>query len=663
MAVTTNIYPPIVDTFMPAFLIDSDSERKNICRVYFSLSLFNTTSQIKNCQVTVRNQSTNQSALNPDKYPSEVMITDLKTDLTKVTDDKYYIDIKPSDMVNEDFIIDQYYKVQIRFTDLDAEDPPITEDSQPIDEWLADNLMHFSEWSTVCLVRGISVPKLALQDYESGSITDIYNTIANVQVLGELTFANEDETETLRSYNVVLYDNDDNKLIDSGEIYTSNFSNVNEINYPLNYSFEVDNTYYFKVTYTTQNLYTETVTFYVYVLQAETKDLKTVVRAWADEENGRIALKLDRSRAYGSFTGQIILRRTDSKSNFTVWEDLHVQAYNAAPYIQLIWYDYTIESGIWYKYGVQGVDESGARTPMVTFREPVMLLLDHMFLTAEDRQLKIKYNPQVSSFKKVVSESKTDTIGSKYPYIRRNADVYYSSFPISGIIAAAMDEDGIFTTKEELYGDTEGYYEEYNENNNISAHQDFIYERFFREKVEEFLYADGAKLFRSPSEGNILVRLMDINLTPNQQLGRRIWSFTATAYEIDECTVDNYDAYGIYTRNSAVIGTTSDGSALMPIRRIVFIDDASEFPVIGKEHIVYIYDTQIYIWDEEKRVYKLVSVPTWNTEHGNIDPSTAIGSQNELFTDGESLYQWNSISEDYDIISEPIYNQETVEGE
>ena len=299
----------------------------------------------------------------------------------------------------------------------------------------------------------------------------------------------------------------------------------------------------------------------------------------------------------------------------------------------------------------------------VTFREPVMLLLDHMFLTAEDRQLKIKYNPQVSSFKKVVSESKTDTIGSKYPYIRRNADVYYSSFPISGIIAAAMDEDGIFTTKEELYGDTEGYYEEYNENNNISAHQDFIYERFFREKVEEFLYADGAKLFRSPSEGNILVRLMDINLTPNQQLGRRIWSFTATAYEIDECTVDNYDAYGIYTRNSAVIGTTSDGSALMPIRRIVFIDDASEFPVIGKEHIVYIYDTQIYIWDEEKRVYKLVSVPTWNTEHGNIDPSTAIGSQNELFTDGESLYQWNSISEDYDIISEPIYNQETVEGE
>ena len=318
MAVVNNLYPPVVDTFMPAFLINSNVESKNNCRVYFSLSLFNTTAEIKNCQVTVRNQKTNLSALNPDKYPSEVMITDLKTDINRKTDDRYYIELTPSDMVNNNFIIDQYYKVQIRFTDMEAEDPPISVDSQPIDEWLADNMKHFSEWSTVCLIRGISVPILSLQDYESGSVTDIYNTIANVQVLGELSFADPDETETMRSYNIVLYDDNDKKLIDSGEIYTSDYSNVNSINYSLNYSFEVDNTYYFKVTYTTQNLYTETLTFYVYILQAETKELKTVVRAWADEENGRIALKIDRSRAYGSYTGQVLVRRTDSRSNFTV---------------------------------------------------------------------------------------------------------------------------------------------------------------------------------------------------------------------------------------------------------------------------------------------------------------------------------------------------------
>lgn len=658
MAVVNNLYPPVIESFMPAFLVDSEVESKNTCRVYFSLSLFNTTEEIKNCQVTVRNQKTNLSALNPDKYPSEVMITDLKTDINRQTDDKYYIDLKPEDMVNNNFIIDQYYKVQIRFTDNEAEDPPISAETQPIDEWLANNMKHFSEWSTVCLIRGISVPVLTLQDYESGSVTDIYNTIANVQVLGQLSFADENETETLRSYNIVLYNSEDKKLIDSGEIYTSDYSDVNSINYPLNYSFEVDNTYYFKVTYTTQNLYTETHTFYIYVMQAETKELKTVVRAWTDEENGRIALKIDRSRAYGAYTGQIIIRRTDSRSNFTVWEDLHTQAFNSAPYISMIWYDYTLESGIWYKYGVQGIDENGARTPMVEFRNSVMLLLDHMFLTAGDKQLKIKFNPQISSYRKVVSESKTDTIGGKYPIIKRNGDVYYTSFPISGIIAAAMDEEGIFETKESLYGDSKVYYDEYNETNNIKDYNDFIFEKFFRDKVEKFLYDDNAKLFRSPSEGNILVRLMNVNFTPNQQLGRRIWTFSAEAYEIDECNLDNYDKYNIYTRVSPTIGISANGSSLMPIRRIVFINDESEFPVVGKEQVLYIYDSQIYIWSEEDNKYNPISIPEWDKEITPIDPSSVTASNHELFTDGNSLYQWDELAEDYVLISEPLYNQE-----
>ena len=41
MAVTINLYPPVVDTVMPAFLIGSAAAQENICRVYFSLSLYN----------------------------------------------------------------------------------------------------------------------------------------------------------------------------------------------------------------------------------------------------------------------------------------------------------------------------------------------------------------------------------------------------------------------------------------------------------------------------------------------------------------------------------------------------------------------------------------------------------------------------------------------
>ena len=61
----------------------------------------------------------------------------------------------------------------------------------------------------------------------------------------------------------------------------------------------------------------------------------------------------------------------------------------------------------------------------------------------------------------------------------------------------------------------------------------------------DFLYANKVRLFRSATEGNILVKIMDINFTPNSTLGRRIYSFTATAYEVDAATIKNYDKYGI----------------------------------------------------------------------------------------------------------------------
>lgn len=159
---------------------------------------------------------------------------------------------------------------------------------------------------------------------------------------------------------------------------------------------------------------------------------------------------------------------------------------------------------------------------MIKFNSPIMMTFDHIFLTAKDKQLKIKFNPQISSFKRVLSESKTDTIGSKYPFIKRNGYVDYRQFPLGGLISSAMDETGLFTNKEEIYGNLQESYDEYNDLNNIHIYNDFIYERFFRNKVDEFLNRDGAVLFRSPTEGNILIRLMDINYSPNQTLGRRI---------------------------------------------------------------------------------------------------------------------------------------------
>jgi hypothetical protein len=178
-------------------------------------------------------------------------------------------------------------------------------------------------------------------------------------------------------------------------------------------------------------------------------------------------------------------------------------------------------------------------------RTPLLVSFEDMFLTVGDRQLKIKFNPTVSSYKKMIQESRVDTIGSKYPFVRRNGYAEYVQFPIGGLISFFIDEDELFTSKEELFGDSLKLYTNYNDENRITDVNDYIHERKFRDKVIEFLYDENIKLFRSPTEGNMLVKIMDASLAPTTQLGRYLWSLSATAYEMADCTVDEMRNYKI----------------------------------------------------------------------------------------------------------------------
>ena len=105
-----------------------------------------------------------------------------------------------------------------------------------------------------------------------------------------------------------------------------------------------------------------------------------------------------------------------------------------------------------------------ARTQMVMIPESLMLNFEHIFLTSGDKQLKIEFNPSLTSFKHTISEVRTDTIGSKYPFIRRNGNIDYVQFPLGGFISSAMDESGLFTSKLEVFGD---YLDKYNPLNGL----------------------------------------------------------------------------------------------------------------------------------------------------------------------------------------------------
>lgn len=532
------LYPPQIPTYQNAFVLTSK------CRIYFSLSIYNSYKDIQNnAQVTVSNQNTNQSVLSLTKYPNEIKLCDVKIDNTK-SSDKYYIEIEPEDLQNG-FQINQYYKVQIRFTSADAPTPP---DSAAIDKWLVDNVDYFSEWSTVCLVRAISQPILTLQNLSSSSGEEGSNIAIStntLDIVGSLTFQDSQESDSLNSYQIKLYDEDNNLLTDSGIIYTSAYNNPNEINYTLKYILENGSAYTVTIDIATNNYYYQTFTYNIIVIQTHENPLNALVVAENEKESGRIKLTIA-STTTDTFQGSVIIRRTSNRSNFTIWEDIYTRVYPTKELINFTWYDCTVESGIWYNYSVQKKDISGQRGEETYIEKPVLAYFEDMFLNAEKQQLRIRYNPAVSTMRQNVSEARAETLGSQYPIIRRNGYINYRSLNISGLITALDDFKDIFTSKEELYGkEATSLYDDYNEEERITEYNDYILEREFREKVITFLYKDNIKLLRTLTEGNVLVKLMNISLTPQTTLGRMIYSFSAEAYEVAECSLDNFINYGI----------------------------------------------------------------------------------------------------------------------
>jgi hypothetical protein len=148
-----------------------------------------------------------------------------------------------------------------------------------------------------------------------------------------------------------------------------------------------------------------------------------------------------------------------------------------------------------------------------------------------------------------------DTIGSQYPFFFRNNMVKYKEIPISGLISYHMDEAQLFMTDEEL-----GFTNIENNRMNTNAapsifneakmrtvelsNDNFNAERKFKLEVLEWLNNGQPKLFRSPTEGNYIVRLMNVSLSPEETLGRMLHTFNCTAYEIADYDYLNLKEYG-----------------------------------------------------------------------------------------------------------------------
>ena len=541
------LYPPVIESSMPAF--DIDANQNGSVKIYFKLSDYNTVSEIQQIHLTVSYQVNNVNALSSSGPINNIYLYNVEGNIPYQLKDGvilYYISINSS-MLKDGWKRDTLYKVQLRFSEeIISKVPELT-----------SKLSKFSQWSTVCLIKPIYPPYINITNINGTSInTQFADFVMTYSVVNPID-TNKVSSQILDRWKIDLLSG--NTLLSSSDWqqvgvynYTKGTDVIN-LSCSLPYQFERGAEYAVQFSIKTKGGYEKTETYSCTFSGWDGDGIQGSLKIYTNEEQGYIKVVLDTSA--DSNTDKMVLRRANSMSNFSTWEDLRIYSSIA----DFTYYDFTVESGVAYRYLVQKMDTRGSRgQPLydqVTSKGLATIIeSEHAFLLqsaglgelADVKQLKLKFDLQLSSFNINISESRTDTLGSQYPFIRRNGNMYYRSFPISGTISTTMDDNELFIDKNSLNNGYTSIYDNYRYNINYYTNQyDFTFERKFREKVEQFLYNIKPKLYKSMQEGNILIKLMEVSLTPKQQLNRLIYTFSATAYEIDSPTVENLIKYNI----------------------------------------------------------------------------------------------------------------------
>lgn len=303
----------------------------------------------------------------------------------------------------------------------------------------------------------------------------------------------------------------------------------------------------------------------LYLLVATGKDLtKSLTYNYVEKNNyfvdetktylmdgfGNFYYLIDQENYEAFYYGAFLLSRASDEDNYSTWINIEKFRLEEQPPSSHSVKDFTIEHGHKYIYALQQYNIWGLYSTRV-ISDVYLAGFEDAFLYDGERALKIRFNPEISSFKTTILEQKTDTLGGRFPYITRNGDTYYKEFPIGGLIAQEMDEEELFINRHAVtsHRHSTSAVEAYEPVNGLRDYHMFsdeniMLERQFKLEVLNWLNDGKPKLFKSPYEGNYIVRLMNTSLTPVKELGRMLHSFQSTAYEIAECNYDNLVRFG-----------------------------------------------------------------------------------------------------------------------
>ena len=587
MATTLNtIYPPQVDTFMPSFCYNAPA------KVWFNVSSYNEDliDQIKFIHVSMVDQRNNinvfaglngENSVYPQYYPitfngSKSNNNDSGNKMGYDPKKKsYWVIIPPQVLKTAPYYnTGQYYKIQLRFdlTGSPGHSPQSQQYSNPTtffywndsSDAAADalglasysnyNEDNFSEWSTGTLVKPILIPDLSLQRFSTSSINNI-NPSTDISIAGRINFNKVDgdtksrvETEQLFWYQIQALDDLKTSIFfDSGKIYVEN----NEINYKADMSMlSTGKNYQMRIIFKTNNGYTE-ITDYPLKTEAYASFTNIVCSKSIDEENGSIKLNISRLNNYS--TGYLVVRRASHRTDFKKWELVAARDISELSTWELV--DNTVESMTGYRYQLQYItDTENYRPVYIDSNEIIHCDFYGSLFSDKNKTLKITFNFQPTNRANAMNRTKVDTLGGQYPIFTQNSKLKYHTYSINGRISS---EDGgeLFLPRKEVFGN-EYYNYRYNpettsphnaECQGIKSNNDWLYEREYRDAAEEWLNNGKPKLFRSMTEGNMVVILDSVTMTPDTVLGRRLYDFNATMYEIgDGKSLESIASFGLF---------------------------------------------------------------------------------------------------------------------
>ena len=530
------LFPPYMPSKQDGFVVNGEG------RVYFNLSPLNSIDQVEHLQLSLYRQDNNRNLLTDRTYTSSGVSLNTRNSILyykkseikfSASKQMYYVVIPtleapliPAGLVAKIQI--RLGTQTLRFANGAVYDNSTGEEMTEVWNNTQINVLGMSEWSTISIIKTLSPFDIYIQNFNTGVVNNISTTVYTF--VGITNLYNTNPKETIKSTRFVLFDFNGNQLEDSGAIIQPESQKL--YNYhTFNKVLDPNTTYQVLFEVSTSSGYTQSQR-YNFAVVLEDRDITYSIELnenYYGMSSEEISLTKTMVRlvvkdvAYSNENlkpNTYLIRRASSKDNFETWIDLaELRCAIGTSELYATYNDIMVESGITYKYTVQPKMLNTARL-VVSDSVEATPVYEHTWLLGQNNAyLSIGFNLNLSNFKTVIKEAKIETIGSQYPFFVRNGDIKYREFSLSGLICQNMD-----ATNSLRIGEYENRH---------------IQERMFRDSLHELLLDGRPKLFKSETEGLILVYLSNVSLTPNNVLGRMLYDFSMTATEIGRVDVDN----------------------------------------------------------------------------------------------------------------------------